>query len=598
MLSLDFGKRQPMRIWAKQKDTGRVLEFQCVKDAVPIDITNCIITLNALKKDGTYIYNNGEIQDATNGKVTFPMTNQLLAVVGEVKADVSIYYPNGTILTSSSFTFDIDETIRNDEAIESSSEFTELTKAILAESNRVLAENGRVTAENNRVSAETARVNAENARQIGYATMDGRINQLFETKVNYKNACSAGLTTLLEDASIIINDLIANNNKVYIPNGVYNLKNPIIIKASNRTLLLDENVLFNCTNANNAFEIGSEQGETPLTDVLLINPRATGDNKQGNGILLKKCGYHCEIRNPYMWGFAAGIKTAFFDCFQINTIYEPYLGGNIVGIDDTAGGLQTVRIFGGRIEQNVSFGVITSSPNAKFIGSMIEGNGDEGEMELVSDAGHNPSVDLVNVYFEKLNKNLSKPVIVANTTVARVSLTNCTVFAGTDYMIYSTNDIDIKVDVIGGTYSISQMLYLPNANESSILKILKDVKYQGENPDKDVSPAAAMIYLTANTAKVNEIRTTQIWGTSGAFSPMLQLMSSKYIFGMTDSASPSTDFKTFTMSNTAKPWDTTSAGILPGSMHYVVADKKLYVRVKGKTTPDIEANWAILAQVT
>ena len=86
---------------------------------------------------------------------------------------------NTQLITTASFTIEIEKSMRNDNAILSANEFTELEDRIAghiknindteaavrrAEAARVTAENGRVTAENGRVDAENIRNQNENTR--------------------------------------------------------------------------------------------------------------------------------------------------------------------------------------------------------------------------------------------------------------------------------------------------------------------------------------------------------------------------------------------------------------------------------------------------
>lgn len=86
-------------VYAKQNDANsRILrvEIRNAMGRVPIDGT---VQLNAQKPDGTFSYLGGRVTD--DGLVEFTLTSQLLAIEGEVHCDVSIFAmnPNTEIVT-------------------------------------------------------------------------------------------------------------------------------------------------------------------------------------------------------------------------------------------------------------------------------------------------------------------------------------------------------------------------------------------------------------------------------------------------------------------------------------------------------------------
>ena len=129
----------------------------------------------AIKPDNTKLFNSATI---TDNVVTVGLTTQTVAALGTVRCELSIYGTNNELLYSPQFDIIVEDYLYSDTAVESTSEYTELTEAIsnvnnivsteaarvAAENQRVANENARVSAEAERASAETARAEAETAR--------------------------------------------------------------------------------------------------------------------------------------------------------------------------------------------------------------------------------------------------------------------------------------------------------------------------------------------------------------------------------------------------------------------------------------------------
>jgi len=106
--------------------------------------------------------------------VTVELTNQALAASGMAYCDIEIRTSDDSqIITSASFTMEIEKSQRNENAILSSNEFTDLENRIKGHIENIdntdaavkKAESARVTAENARVKAESERAAAEKTRQ-------------------------------------------------------------------------------------------------------------------------------------------------------------------------------------------------------------------------------------------------------------------------------------------------------------------------------------------------------------------------------------------------------------------------------------------------
>ncbi|MDO4332529.1 MAG: BppU family phage baseplate upper protein [Eubacteriales bacterium] len=160
--------------------------------------------VNIKKPDGKHVYNTCTYSGAD---VTVELTNQALAAAGTAYCDIEIRSSDDAqVITSVSFTIEIEESMRNDSAILSANEFTELEGRIAghiknieetdaaakkAEAERVAAENLRVEAENKRVEAENIRQKNENTRIQQETKRQQDTSQAIE---NAQNATTAAIT--------------------------------------------------------------------------------------------------------------------------------------------------------------------------------------------------------------------------------------------------------------------------------------------------------------------------------------------------------------------------------------------------------------------
>lgn len=158
---------------AKQGDKStRFIIARLLNNGEPYTIpTGAKAIINISKPDGKHVYNKCKY---TGSDVTVELTNQALAASGTAYCDIEIRTSDDSqIITSASFTIEIEKSQRNENAILSSNEFTELEDRIKGHIESIQktdeeikkAESARVSAENERVAAESARVQKENERQ-------------------------------------------------------------------------------------------------------------------------------------------------------------------------------------------------------------------------------------------------------------------------------------------------------------------------------------------------------------------------------------------------------------------------------------------------
>ena len=158
---------------AKQGDKAtRFIVAKLLNNGEPYTIpTGSRAVINIAKPDGKHVYNTCTY---SGSDVTVELTNQALAASGTAYCDIEIRTSDDSqIITSASFTMEIEKSQRDENAILSSNEFTELENRIKGHIETIentdaavkKAESARVTAENARVKAESERAAAEKSRQ-------------------------------------------------------------------------------------------------------------------------------------------------------------------------------------------------------------------------------------------------------------------------------------------------------------------------------------------------------------------------------------------------------------------------------------------------
>lgn len=119
------------RLSAMQGDIkSRYILVNLYSNNLAYDLTNCNVKIYGIKKDTTVFFNNAVIIDALKGQFEIELTNQALAVSGELKIQILILGATGEKLTSSVFFINVGESIVDENAIESTNEFNALTEGL------------------------------------------------------------------------------------------------------------------------------------------------------------------------------------------------------------------------------------------------------------------------------------------------------------------------------------------------------------------------------------------------------------------------------------------------------------------------------------
>jgi hypothetical protein len=115
----------------KQYDTNsRKFEFTLLNQSLVYDLTGLTANAYFYKADGHKVYSPCTIDNATAGKLSLILTTQTLTYPGNVECELSLYDTTGGVIATISFTFEVLEVLRDDNAIESTDEFSALTEAL------------------------------------------------------------------------------------------------------------------------------------------------------------------------------------------------------------------------------------------------------------------------------------------------------------------------------------------------------------------------------------------------------------------------------------------------------------------------------------
>lgn len=124
-LDIEINKDILPIITAVQDDIySRYLDVNLFENGAAIDLTEHKVRIYIRKKDGTEIFNIGQVTDAESGRVQFELTSQTLAVCGELQCQIIIFNDEETqVLSTNIFKIFVTRSLKSDNAIESSNEY-------------------------------------------------------------------------------------------------------------------------------------------------------------------------------------------------------------------------------------------------------------------------------------------------------------------------------------------------------------------------------------------------------------------------------------------------------------------------------------------
>ena len=130
-LDIDLDSKNYRRLNAMQGDIkSRYILVNLYSNNLAYDLSSCTVKIYGLKRDKTIFFNNAVIKNAKLGQFEIELTNQALAVAGELKIQILVLGAAGEKLSSSAFFIDVGESIIDENAIESTNEFNVFTQAM------------------------------------------------------------------------------------------------------------------------------------------------------------------------------------------------------------------------------------------------------------------------------------------------------------------------------------------------------------------------------------------------------------------------------------------------------------------------------------
>ena len=128
-ISLDIhehGSQAVLKV--KKTDKGRKLHIALRAGGTPYIIEDdCYAVFKATKPDGSILYNACTIE---NNMIIYEFTTQTCAAVGRCRCEIALYGMDDKLITSPRFALLVDGTIYPDESVESTDEFSALSKMV------------------------------------------------------------------------------------------------------------------------------------------------------------------------------------------------------------------------------------------------------------------------------------------------------------------------------------------------------------------------------------------------------------------------------------------------------------------------------------
>lgn len=191
-ISLDIHEHGSQAVLkAKKTDTGRKLHISLRSGGTPYTIeSDCYAVFKATKPDGSILYNACTIE---NNEIIYEFTEQTCTSVGRCRCEIALYGMDETLITSPRFVLLVDGTIYPDESVESSDEFSALTK--LVGDTFEVAKTANEAAENANTAATGANVATGNANEASRVACEAAEEASLATRMADKATENAGLAT-------------------------------------------------------------------------------------------------------------------------------------------------------------------------------------------------------------------------------------------------------------------------------------------------------------------------------------------------------------------------------------------------------------------
>ena len=154
----------------KQGDTNRKLYMRLMEKGKPFDVTGCTATLNAVKSDGTKLFNSTELEGQ---EFVYTLTEQTTAIAGCVECELVIS-KDSKIITSPRFVLNVGEVLHTEDIV-SEDEKTQIY-SLVNKANTVLTQAEKVDVSAKRAENEkkvVITVTDRNGNENSVAVFDG-----------------------------------------------------------------------------------------------------------------------------------------------------------------------------------------------------------------------------------------------------------------------------------------------------------------------------------------------------------------------------------------------------------------------------------------
>lgn len=196
------GETKKYLVSAKQGDKAtRFIIAKLINNGETYEIpTGARAVINIAKPDGKHVYNTCSY---SGSDVTVELTNQALAAAGTAYCDIEIRTSdNSQIITSASFTIEIEKSQRDDNAVESSNEFSALEK-LTKEAEKAIND---------------CNIATKNANSAGKATNEVKENA--ESAANRANTAAKACESIADGMNTMIDTVTKKVCKMSIENGI------------------------------------------------------------------------------------------------------------------------------------------------------------------------------------------------------------------------------------------------------------------------------------------------------------------------------------------------------------------------------------------
>lgn len=232
-LDIELNKPIYRKLSAIQYDNNsRYILVSIYSNFKPYDLTYASVKIYGIKKDKTVFFNNAKILDAKNGKFEIDLTEQCLAVDGEVEIQILILGVNQERLSSNSFILNVKKNIIEPIKVTSQDEWGALTEGLanLAEydvyKNNVTRHDVEIKENKSKIDEAYSRLN-----NIVFLSIEDFERQSNDTSDSQRINRALDVLRRNIDESEINN--VKSGGKLFFPRGIYEI---------DETILLDPNI--------------------------------------------------------------------------------------------------------------------------------------------------------------------------------------------------------------------------------------------------------------------------------------------------------------------------------------------------------------------